>query len=60
VKTPEKTEQIALYSGIREAEMQIGDDIRRGGEHALILARQLPHYKGQWLAPHAFNLVTHS
>jgi hypothetical protein len=60
LKLPQEPEEIALYSRIREAEMQIGDDIRRGGEHALILARQLPHYKGQWLAPHAFNLVTHS
>ena len=41
----QELQQLPLYCGLRETEVQVGDDIRWCGEHALILAYQLAVHK---------------
>jgi len=45
LKVPQEMQRFTLHGAIREAEMKVGDDVRRWDEHALILARREPLYK---------------
>lgn len=44
---PEELQDVALHGRIREAEMQIGDDVARWRKHGLILAGHSQLYKGR-------------